>query len=74
MTAVLATAFVVLAIVLAALAVRQGSAESVDTSLQRVAPVDPLGQAAGAAPAAVPAPVSSAPAAPADPLSGSTKK
>ncbi|MDE2403954.1 MAG: preprotein translocase subunit SecG [Sphingomonadales bacterium] len=77
-TAVLATAFVALAIVLAALAVRQGSGESVDTSLQRSAPVDPLGNAAqpGAAPAAAPAapaPSSTAPAA-ADPLAGATKK
>jgi len=73
-TAVLATLFVVLAIVLAALAVKQGSGESVDTSLQRAAPVDPLGSAA--APAAAPSvAATSAPVpAAADPLAGAVKK
>jgi len=74
-TAVLATLFVVFAIVLAALAVKQGSGESVDTSLQRSAPVDPLGAAAkpGTAPAAAPAPAATA-STPADPLAGAAKK
>ena len=73
-TAVLATLFVVVAIVLAALAVKQGAGESVDTSLQRALPADPLGAAAQpkavpAAPAATPAPT-----VPADPLAGAAKK
>ncbi|MBU6268072.1 MAG: preprotein translocase subunit SecG [Sphingomonadales bacterium] len=74
-TAVLATLFVVFAILLAALAVKQGSGESVDTSLQRAAPVDPLGSAAqpGAAPATAPA-APAASSAPADPLAGAAKK
>lgn len=66
-TAVLATLFVVLAIVLAALAVREGSGESVDTSLQRAVPVDPLAGAVQPAPSA-------SPAAPADPLAGAASK
>jgi preprotein translocase subunit SecG len=71
-TAVLATLFVVLAIALAAMAVHEGSGQTVDTSLQRTAPADPL---AGAAQPAAPAPVaSSAAPAPADPLAGATKK
>jgi preprotein translocase subunit SecG len=88
-TAVLATIFVVLSIVLAALAVRASGGGTIDTSLNRsvpqpVAPADPLGSAAqpgtqqpGAlksAPAASPA----APQAPApvnnDPLSGAAKQ
>jgi preprotein translocase subunit SecG len=72
-TAVLATLFVVLAIVLAALAVREGSGQSIDTSLQRTAPADPL--AGAAQPGAAPAPTaSSAAPAPVDPLAGATKK
>jgi preprotein translocase subunit SecG len=61
-TVVLATLFVALSIALAALAVKASSAQKVDTSLVRPAPV--------AAPAA-PAP---APATPADPLAGAAKK
>jgi len=76
-TAVLATLFVVLAIVLAALAVRESSGQSIDTSLQRAVPVDPLAGAAqpAAQPGAVPAPApGSAAPAPADPLAGAAKK
>lgn len=79
-TAVLASVFVLLSIVLAALAVNTGSSRAVDTSLQRgapaapVAPVDPLSGAVqpvsgAAAPTALPAST-----APADPLSGAAKQ
>jgi preprotein translocase subunit SecG len=78
-TAVLATVFVLLSIVLAALAVDVTSGREIDTSLQRggtapfqqPAPVDPLAPAAGAngVPAAgAGAPVPAAPAD--DPLAG----
>jgi preprotein translocase subunit SecG len=55
-TAILATAFVVLSIVLAALAANATGGRSIDTSLKREvapvqAPVDPLAQPNGAAPA-----------------------
>lgn len=78
-TAVLATLFVVLSIVLAALAVRASTGQGVDTSLVRSAPVDPLAGAAQTAPPAAAnsaasnaaVPVSSAPA---DPLGGAAKK
>jgi preprotein translocase subunit SecG len=79
-TAVLATLFVVLSIILAGLAVRASSGQAVDTSLVRSAPVDPL---AGAAQTAPPAPAaapsgsaapSPTPALPADPLGGAAKK
>jgi preprotein translocase subunit SecG len=81
-TAVLATLFVVLSIVLAALAVDVTTGREIDTSLQRNAaapvqqqPVDPL---AGAANQGVPAQgAPAAPVAPApadDPLAGSTKQ
>lgn len=81
-TTVLATAFVVLSIVLAALAVGQTAGRTVDTSLQRTAvPADPLAPAQGApaqgVPAAGPAQTAPAPAAtpaPADPLSGAAKQ
>ena len=62
-TVVLATLFVALSIVLAALAVKAGSAQKVDTSLVRPA----------VAPAAAPASPAPAPA-PADPLAGAAKK
>jgi len=76
-TAILATIFVALSIVLAALAVGETSGRQIDTSLQRTttaptpAPADPLaGQAGGAG-----APAGDAPAAPAnDPLSGAAKQ
>lgn len=77
-TGVLASLFVLLSIVLAALAVNTGSSRAVDTSLQRgapaapVAPADPLSGAAQPAPAA-PAASPVAPAAPADPLGGAAK-
>jgi preprotein translocase subunit SecG len=79
LTQTLGALFVVLSIVLAALAVKSGSAQTVDDSLNRAvptapasAPADTLGKVApGAAPAAVPTP---APAAPVDPLSGAAKK
>ena len=77
-TAVLAGLFVLLSIILAALAVNTGSSRTVDTSLQRgapaapVAPVDPLSGAAQPAPVA-PAATPAAPA-PADPLGGAAKQ
>lgn len=74
-TAILASLFVLLSIVLAALAVNSGSSRQVDTSLQRsapVAPADPLSNAAQPAPAA-PAASPAAPA-PADPLGGAAKQ
>lgn len=77
-TAVLAGLFVLLSIVLAALAVNTGSSRTVDTSLQRgapaapVAPVDPLSGAAQPAPVA-PAATPAAPV-PADPLGGAAKQ
>ncbi|MFT4026373.1 MAG: preprotein translocase subunit SecG [Novosphingobium sp.] len=69
-TAILASLFVLLSIVLAALAVNTGSSRQVDTSLQRSAPVDPL--SGGAQPAAPVAPAS--PAAPVDPLGAPAKQ
>lgn len=80
-TAVLATLFVILSIVLAALAVDVSTGREIDTTLQRGAPaaapqpVDPL---AGAAGQAVPAEgAATQPAAPApadDPLAGAAKQ
>lgn len=80
-TAILATLFVLLSIVLAALAVDVTSGRDIDTSLQRggaapaqqSAPVDPLAGAAGedALPAAGPGPATPAAPVPADdPLAG----
>jgi preprotein translocase subunit SecG len=74
-TAILATLFVLLSIVLAALAVDVTGGREIDTTLQRgaapvqqPAPVDPL---AGNAPGiAAPAGGEAAPAQPADPLAG----
>lgn len=85
-TAVLATLFVVLSIVLAALAAGGSESRTIDTTLDRSAPAAPVAPAAPAdplagaaqpgAPAAAPAP--GAPAAPApaanDPLAGAAKK
>jgi preprotein translocase subunit SecG len=78
-TAVLATLFVGLSIVLAVLAVNAGSSRTIDTSLDRTvapaaapiqtAPVDP-----GAAPAAVTGPAAAAPAAPASAPVPATKQ
>jgi preprotein translocase subunit SecG len=79
-TAVLASLFVLLSIVLAALAVNTGSSRTVDTSLQRgaapvpVTPVDPLSGAAQPAPVAPAATPVATPAAPADPLGGAAKQ
>ncbi|MCJ2186219.1 preprotein translocase subunit SecG [Novosphingobium beihaiensis] len=79
-TAILATLFVALSIVLAAMAVDQTTGRDIDTSLQRdtapAQPADPLagsaGQGAGAAEAGKAAPVGQAPAD--DPLSGAAKQ
>jgi preprotein translocase subunit SecG len=75
-TGVLATVFVALSILLAALAVRTSGGRDIDTSLnrtvtQRTVPVDPLSNSAGAQPAA-PAPANAQPSqAPVnDPLGG----
>ena len=73
-TAVLATIFVTLSIIMAALAINVTTGRELDTSLQRnapvQAPVDPL--AGTTSPGAVPAAPSSAAPAPAnDPLAGS---
>lgn len=74
MTTILASAFVLLSITLAALAVGATSSREIDTSLERVAPVqnapaaDPLAPAQGGAPAAPAA--SGAPAPASDPLKG----
>lgn len=85
-TTVLATAFVGLSIVLAALAVGTTSNREIDTSLERTAPgapVDPLAPPAGAPAAPVPAaPDAAAPAAGGeagsaagtDPLAGGAKQ
>ncbi len=75
-TTVLATLFVVLSIALAALAVGTTSSRTIDTSLERAAPInppaiDPLAPAQGApAPAAPAAPAAQPPSAN-DPLGGS---
>lgn len=83
-TAILAVLFVVLSIVLAALAVNVSTGREIDTSLERGQPAaaapaeDPLagaadsGGAAGQEGAASPAPA--APAAPEDPLAGAAKQ
>lgn len=76
-TAILAAIFVLLSIVLAALAVDVTGGREIDTTLERgavpvqpAAPVDPLaGDAAGAKGVAAPA-ATPAPAKPADPLAG----
>ncbi|MBW8754349.1 MAG: preprotein translocase subunit SecG [Sphingomonadales bacterium] len=82
-TAVLATLFVLLSIILAALAAGGSSGHSIDTTLDRSAPVapapapapaDPLaGAAQPGAPAPVKTPGSPSPAAN-DPLAGAAKK
>jgi preprotein translocase subunit SecG len=74
-TAVLATVFVGLSIVLAAMAVKASTNQAIDTTLNRTVapagPADPLSHAAQSS-AAAPAPV--VPTGPADPLSGAAKK
>lgn len=76
-TAVLATAFVVLSILLAVLAVGTTSQRSIDTSLDRSVPPpasDPLGAAVpGTALPAEPQPAPSAPAPASDPLGGAAR-
>jgi len=81
-TAILATLFVVLSIILAALAVDVTSSRQLDTSLQRSAPIapqapaDPLAGAANPTPGAAgtaPAP-SASPSPLNDPLAGSAAK
>lgn len=80
-TAVLAGLFVVLSIILAALAVHETTGRTIDTSLQRntapaapTQPADPLAGSAnpGTAPASGAAPATQAPAN--DPLSGAAKQ
>jgi preprotein translocase subunit SecG len=80
-TSVLATAFVVLSVILATLAVGATSTHKIDTSLTRAVPAapDPLaggaqvGPAQSAPPSASPAAPAGKPA-PADPLSGAAKQ
>ena len=77
-TAILATLFVLLSIVLAALAVDVTSGREIDTSLERggtapVAPADPLAGVSEPSDAAPPAAEPAAPA-PADPLAGAAKE
>lgn len=79
LTTALATAFVVLSVALAALAVGTTSSRTIDTSLERTAPVqnapavDPLAPAQGGQPAQAPAAAPAGQQAPApatDPLKG----
>lgn len=79
LTAALATAFVLLSVALAALAVGTTSSREIDTSLERTAPVqnapavDPLAPAQGGQPAEAPAATPAGQQAPApanDPLKG----
>jgi len=80
-TAILATLFVLLSIVLAALAVDVSTGREIDTSLDRGTPAgpaqtaDPLAGASGSEGAAAPEGTagSASPAAPADPLEGAAK-
>lgn len=77
-TGILATVFVVLSIILAALAVNETTGRDIDTSLERstapAQPADPLAGSAnpGAAPAAPQAPATQS--GPADPLSGAAQQ
>ena len=78
-TSVLAGLFVVLSIILAAMAVNETTGRDIDTSLQRetapAQPADPLGGAANpAAPAPQPSATQTGNAIPADPLSGAAKQ
>jgi preprotein translocase subunit SecG len=79
-TAILAVLFVVLSIVLAALAVDVSTGREIDTSLERGAPAstqpaDPLAPAAGSGESAQGSEApDAAPAAPADPLEGAAKR
>ena len=77
-TAILAALFVVLSIVLAALAVGTSSGRKIDTSLNRSSPANPIGNPqpadplSGGAPPAAKAPAAAPP--PADPLSPPAKQ
>lgn len=83
-TAVLATIFVILSIVLAALAVRTTGERTIDTSLDRAEPVVPADPLSGAVQPGAPVPANPAaapgatppadPAAPADPLEGAAQQ
>jgi len=81
-TAILATLFVVLSIVLAAMAVNETTGRDIDTSLQRDAatpaapaqPADPLSGAVGGTGGDTAAPAQPAPAGEADPLSGAAQQ
>lgn len=84
-TAILATLFVVLSILLAAMAVKDTTGRDIDTSLKREvstgtpapasqAPVDPLAGAANPATSPTPAVPAKGAAIPADPLSGAAKQ
>ncbi|MCW1428505.1 preprotein translocase subunit SecG [Novosphingobium sp. JCM 18896] len=80
-TAILATLFVLLSIVLAAMAAGGSSGRKIDTTLDRSAPAAPVAPApvdplAGAAQPGAPAPDAAPAAAPAanDPLAGAAKK
>ena len=74
-TAVLATIFVLLSIVLAAMAAEGGSGRTIDTSLDRSVPVQPADPLAGAAQPVAPAaaPTTASPASD-DPLAGAAKQ
>lgn len=79
LTQTLGALFVVLSIVLAALAVKNGSAQTVDDSLNRAVPnaaasvsPDALGKTAPGA--ATPSAPAATPSTPVDPLSGAAKK
>ncbi len=72
-TSVLATLFVGLSIVLAALAVSASGTRKIDTSLARPAPVQPDPLSGGAVPNPSPNPAPAKPA-PADPLKGAAKQ
>lgn len=71
-TAILAVVFVLLSIVLAALAVQAGNGRTIDDTLNRS--VAPVGGAAVPAPADPLGAASASPAAPADPLGGAPAK
>ena len=84
-TAILATLFVILSIVLAAMAVNETTGRDIDTSLQRdtaapaapAQPADPLSGAAGGSAGQAPAqqaPAGQAPAGQPDPLSGAAQQ
>lgn len=80
-TAILAGLFVVLSIILAALAVDQTTGRTIDTSLQRTTvpaapaqPADPLAGSANPSPAPTTGTAPASPAPASDPLSGAAKQ